>query len=329
MADEASDEDLAFQSQIRDAPEVPLPDGVTPVGSVRRITADRYASSGPDAPIGDDAGRAVTWVFLDAFFDDTTRPLFAPVFDVSPDGWETVIARSDGFETGRTTSAESLTPRQAFVPLAFEATCSPHFGQTGVPETCGDTERQAAAGDLEDVFDDLTGLGFTDQPSLTFRTEDVQVSVESLIPLEYEVQVDPAAWVMQLRPASQVSNAGMYASGSGSFWAAIGACNAPASRSRARRPFPRTRCPRWAATSSVHARSTTPCCARAGRDARGDQPRSRSIRHRTSGCSSVRAPAIPTFRTSCRSPRREWRPRISTRCWNATGPPSRPTTPSP
>lgn len=251
--DEGFDEDVVFTSEVRDAPEVPLPDGVTPVGPVRRITADRYATSGPDAPfvmslpvpegespddlaiayldrgrvefdgpIGEEVGGTVTWVFLDAFFDDTTRLLFAPVFTVSPEGWETVIVRADSFETGRTTTTESLTPQQAFAPIEFEATCGPQFNPSGVPETCGDTERTAAAGDLENVHDDLTGLGFTDQPKLTFRAEDVFVTIESLIPLQYDVRVDPGAWLMELRPASQVSNAGMYSSGSGSFWVAIG-----------------------------------------------------------------------------------------------------------
>lgn len=251
--DEDFGEDLAFQSEVRDAPEVPLPGGVTPVGPVRRITADRYATSGPDAPfvmslpvpdgespddlaiayldrgrvefdapIGEEIDGTVTWVFLDAFFDQETRLLFAPVFNVSPEGWEAVIVRADSFDTGRTTSADALDRQQVFAPLDFVANCSPLFGQSGVPETCGDTERQAAAGDLEDVYDDLTVLGFTDQPKLTFEAEDVTVVVESLVPLEYDVQVDPAAWVMELRPASQVSNGGMYSSGSGSFWAAIG-----------------------------------------------------------------------------------------------------------
>lgn len=251
--DEAFDEALSFESEIRDAPEVPLPDGVTPVGPVRRITADGYAASGPDAPfvlalpvpdevspdhlaiayfdrgrvefgepIGDEVEGTVAWVFLDAFFDDETRLLFAPVYDVTPEGWEAVIVRSDRFETGRTTSAESLSGQQTFAPLDFEATCSPLFDGSGVPETCGDTERGAAAGDLENVYDDLTGLGFTDQPKLTFEAEAVRVAITSLVPLQYDVRVDPAAWVMELRPASQVNNAGMYSSGSGSFWAAIG-----------------------------------------------------------------------------------------------------------
>jgi hypothetical protein len=173
-------------------------------------------------PIGDEVEGTVAWVFLDAFLDAETRLLFAPVYNVTPDGWEAVVVRSERFETGRATSAESLTGQQTFAPLEFEATCSPLFDGSGVPETCGDAERQAAAGDLEDVYDDLTGLGFTDQPKLTFEAEEVRVAIDSLVPLRYAVRVDPAAWVMELRPASQVNNAGMYSSGSGSFWAAIG-----------------------------------------------------------------------------------------------------------
>ena len=250
-SDDTYSSPASIASEALAAPSVPLPSSVEQVGPVRRLSADASLVASPEAPfvlglplpsgedpeqlaiavlqtdramidvVGDvpDEGGSASWVFLDAFYDADADRLFAAILGLGADGWEAVLVRSPSFETGLT-GAANVGPQQA---AGFRATCNPQFN--GASETCGATERTAAAGHLSDVNADLTGLGFTDEPQLARTPDAVELTITSLQPFMFEVTVIPGDYTMDLRPSSQAPPGvgGLYSSDTGVFWVAIGA----------------------------------------------------------------------------------------------------------
>lgn len=241
-----------LRSHVLAGPSVPLPASVEQVGAVRRISADETLAASPSAPFvlglplpgGEDPqqlaiavlessrgefdigaeppaeGGSASWVFLDAVYDAGSDRLFAAILGITEGGWEAVLVRSSRFETG-VTGAAGLRSQQE---PGFQATCSPLFDDPSATETCGAAERTAAAGHLSDVNADLTSLGFTDRPRLSRTPDQVELTIISQNPFQYEVTVILGDYTMELRPTSQVlpGTGGMYSSGTGNFWVAIG-----------------------------------------------------------------------------------------------------------
>lgn len=258
---QALDEAVEIRLEIQAEPalDVALPAGVVAHGDVVRVSADDLISVSPDTPLVlglplpdgveprnlavgvlESGGRAEytapdpdfdgpllpEWTFLPAAYDAELGMLLVPVLRIDEASWEARIVEGSTFETAETVregergSIGDLLRGPA--QPAFQAVCGPLFQAAGVTETCGATERQQAAQALEDVYNDLTGLGFTDDPHLFRHPDETRVRIVQLLPFpRFEVVVDVGAYEIELRPDSQTNAGGMFSSGAGTVWISI------------------------------------------------------------------------------------------------------------
>jgi len=170
---------------------------------------------GDPAPPGDDtSGLPPSWIVLDAAFDAESRLLLAPVLAFSSDGWDALVVRSDTHETLTTSAADTTFTRQQADP-GFVGVCGPGFG--GAEESCDLSDLTLAADMLEDAYDELTGFGFTTTPRLARA-----LAALLFDPATLSIDLLLGPYLIELRPASAEIAGGLYSSGTGRMWVAIG-----------------------------------------------------------------------------------------------------------
>ncbi len=237
--------DLSIAATSDPSGGVPLPDGLASLGGAVRLSAVPTLRTGPAQPLvltlpvpaGEDPdGLAIaileddvayaappedgplpgpSWVVLQTFYDPADDRLVATALVVPEQGWTAIVVRVDGGDTP-TVSAAASGPeavRPAQTTPGFGGVCGPGYGSA--VETCGQADLDALAAELEDAYDALTALGFTDDPHL-----ERDVVVRSFGGFVYVIE--PGDYRIEMRPASTAIAGGMFSSGSGRVWVAVG-----------------------------------------------------------------------------------------------------------
>ncbi len=191
---------------------LPVPAGEDPDGLAIAILEDdgAYAQPTEDGPLPDPS-----WVVLQTFYDPVDDRMVATVLVVPEQGWTAIVVRVEGGTTPIISAAETA---QDAVQLAqadpgFRGVCGPGYG-TAV-ETCSQADRNALAVELEEAFGTLTALGFTDEPHL-----ERDVILRRFAGFVYAVE--PGDYRIEMRPASTAIAGGMFSTGSGRVWVAVG-----------------------------------------------------------------------------------------------------------
>lgn len=174
------------------------------------------------APEGDDIrDLKPEWTYLDAVVDSETDLVLAPLLGLSPEPIVAVVVESSAFDS------RPRAPRSSLSGATFEGTCGPGF--SSAPETCSADDRSTAASMLQDAYDTLTLLGFTDEPHLQRGIG--SIDIQHLDGLSWSFTFVPGPYQIQLRPRSDVNAGGMYSSSSGRIWLAINTNGVTESRS--------------------------------------------------------------------------------------------------
>lgn len=197
---------------------LPVPAGADRDGLALAVLEDEATFAPPD----DDGDLRPEWVFVDAVVDGDV--LVAPVLALDPDGWTAILVEHPAFDSRQVSDGTDVRR----LDTAFEGVCDPGFDDA--PETCTATDRDLAASMLNVAFDDLTALGFTDDPRLLRGPSTVEVAWSGGIPTI--TQFTPGPYQIALRAASTIdSNAGgMFSTATGRIWISIGTSGVTESR---------------------------------------------------------------------------------------------------
>lgn len=160
------------------------------------------------------------WTYLDAVVDTEAKLVIAPLLSLTPEPIIAVVVESAAFDSRMSSARSSVTG------ATFEGTCGPGFASAA--ETCSTAHRSTAASMLEDAYNTLTLLGFTDEPNLQRGIGSLELRY--LGGLSWSISYVPGPYQIQLRPSSGVNAGGMYSRSSGRIWLAIGTNGVPESR---------------------------------------------------------------------------------------------------
>lgn len=188
---------------------LPIPDGADRDHLALAVLEDELTYAPPD----DDGDLRPEWVYVDAVVDRDV--VVAPVLAIDADGWTAMLVEHPAFDSRQVSDGTDVQR----LDTAFEGVCDPGFDDA--PETCTATHRNLVAAMLEDAFDDLTALGFTDGPRLLRGAATIEVDWTGGIPTISEFT--PGPYQIALRAASTIdSNAsGMFSTATGSIWISI------------------------------------------------------------------------------------------------------------
>ncbi|MFN2322399.1 MAG: hypothetical protein ABR510_05510, partial [Trueperaceae bacterium] len=191
---------------------LPVPAGEDPDGLAIAILEDdgAYAAPPEDGPLPDPS-----WVVLQTFHDSVNDRLVATALVVPEQGWTAIVVRVEGGTTPTVSTGEAVpvAVRPAQSNPGFRGLCGPGYG--AAVETCGQADCDALADELEDAYDALTALGFTDDPHLE---RDVVVRWVN----GFVYAIEPGDYRIEMRPASTAIAGGMFSPGTGRVWVAVG-----------------------------------------------------------------------------------------------------------
>jgi hypothetical protein len=231
--------DVNIQQTTAPTDEVPLPEGIETRGSAYALSPDRDVVTDPDKPFlvglpipedtdtenlavavqlqpyeyevswGED-GRPADyepgreWSFQEAYIAQGTVATTIPRMNTEDPRLLTVVEaptfRSfDGSETQPMSHSDE----------SFAAVC---INFDNASESCGASTRNAAQDELRDIFHKLTDKGFK-KPALSRRA--------NVVPQLFNSDLAFGAWVMRLRPCSNVDYGGLYQHGSDRAWTCV------------------------------------------------------------------------------------------------------------